>query len=51
MIYISHKMEEILQISDEVTIMRDGKYVATTPSKDLTTDIIIKQIVGTGFNE
>ena len=46
MIYISHKMEEILQISDEVTIMRDGKYVATTPSKDLTTDIIIKQMVG-----
>ena len=46
MIYISHKMEEILQISDEVTIMRDGKYVATTPSKELTTDIIIKQMVG-----
>lgn len=46
MIYISHKMEEILQISDEVTIMRDGKYVATTPSKELTTDMIIKQMVG-----
>ncbi|MDO6993879.1 galactose/methyl galactoside ABC transporter ATP-binding protein MglA [Brachyspira innocens] len=46
MIYISHKMEEILQISDEVTIMRDGKYVATTPAKELTTDMIIKQMVG-----
>ncbi|WP_295155780.1 galactose/methyl galactoside ABC transporter ATP-binding protein MglA [uncultured Brachyspira sp.] len=46
MIYISHKMEEILQISDEVTIMRDGKYVDTTPSKELTTDMIIKQMVG-----
>lgn len=45
-IYISHKMEEILQISDEVTIMRDGKYVSTTSAKDLTTDIIIKQMVG-----
>ncbi|WP_295162822.1 galactose/methyl galactoside ABC transporter ATP-binding protein MglA [uncultured Brachyspira sp.] len=46
MVYISHKMEEILQISDEVTIMRDGKYVATTPAKELTTDMIIKQMVG-----
>ena len=46
MVYISHKMEEILQISNEVTIMRDGKYVATTPAKELTTDMIIKQMVG-----
>ena len=39
-------IKKILQISDEVTIMRDGKYVATTPSKELTTDMIIKQMVG-----
>ncbi len=31
-IYISHKMEEILEISDEVTIMRDGKWIATEKS-------------------
>lgn len=30
-IYISHKMEEILRIADEVTIMRDGQYVAPGP--------------------
>ena len=35
-IYISHKMEEILRISDEVTIMRDGQWIATRPAKDLT---------------
>ena len=35
-IYISHKMEEILRISDEVTIMRDGAWVATRPAKELT---------------
>ncbi len=46
MIYISHKMDEILEISDEVTIMRDGKYVSTTASKDLTMNEIIKQMVG-----
>lgn len=45
-IYISHKMNEILQISDEVTIMRDGKWVATKDAKDLTTDEIIKLMVG-----
>ena len=45
-IYISHKMEEILKISDEVTIMRDGTYVGTWPAKELTTDLIIKHMVG-----
>jgi methyl-galactoside transport system ATP-binding protein len=45
-IYISHKMEEILQISDDVTIMRDGKYVGTWESKELTTDLIISKMVG-----
>jgi methyl-galactoside transport system ATP-binding protein len=45
-IYISHKMEEILEIADEVTIMRDGKRVGTYPSKELTTDLIINRMVG-----
>ncbi|MFI3172535.1 MAG: ATP-binding cassette domain-containing protein [Eubacteriales bacterium] len=45
-IYISHKMAEILRISDEVTIMRDGQYVATKDAKDLTTEEIIKLMVG-----
>ncbi|MBR4139637.1 MAG: sugar ABC transporter ATP-binding protein [Lachnospiraceae bacterium] len=45
-VYISHKMDEILRISDEVTIMRDGQYVGTWESKDLTTDFIITKMVG-----
>lgn len=45
-IYISHKMEEILKISDEVTIMRDGKHIGTWNAKDLTTDMIISKMVG-----
>ena len=45
-IYISHKMEEILRISDDVTIMRDGKYVGTWQAKELTTDMIIQKMVG-----
>jgi methyl-galactoside transport system ATP-binding protein len=45
-IYISHKMEEILQISDEVTIMRDGKKIGTWNASQLDTDTIIKKMVG-----
>ena len=45
-IYISHKMEEILRISDDVTIMRDGTWVATRPAKELTMDEIIRLMVG-----
>jgi len=45
-IYISHKMDEILRISDEVTIMRDGKWVQTSKAKDLTMGAIIKAMVG-----
>lgn len=45
-IYISHKMEEILRISDEVTIMRDGQWVATKAANDLTMNEIIRLMVG-----
>ena len=34
-IYISHKMDEILRISDDITVMRDGQWVATRPAKEL----------------
>lgn len=49
-IYISHKMAEILRIADEVTVMRDGTWVATEPAKDLTTEHIIKLMVGRELN-
>ena len=45
-VYISHKMDEILRISDEVTIMRDGQYIGTWDAKNLTTDFIITKMVG-----
>lgn len=45
-IYISHKMEEIDQIADEVTIMRDGKWIATESVSNITTDEIINLMVG-----
>lgn len=46
MIYISHKMDEILRIADDVSIMRDGQYVGTWEASELTTDMIITKMVG-----
>ncbi len=45
-IYISHKMEEILQISDEITVMRDGANVSTAPAGELSMEKIISLMVG-----
>jgi methyl-galactoside transport system ATP-binding protein len=45
-IYISHKMDEILTISDEVTIMRDGQWITTRDAKSLTKAEIIRLMVG-----
>ncbi|PZE20526.1 sugar ABC transporter ATP-binding protein [Paenibacillus xerothermodurans] len=50
-IYISHKMEEILRISDDVTIMRDGKWIGTWPAAELTTDLIITRMVGRDLSQ
>lgn len=50
-IYISHKIEEILRIADDVTIMRDGKKVGTWEAKELTTDLIISRMVGRDMNQ
>lgn len=46
MIYISHRMDEIKQITDRVTVMRDGEYVGTLITDDCTDDQIVKMMVG-----
>lgn len=46
MVYISHKMDEIKRIADDITIMRDGTYVGTWSADELTTDQIIAKMVG-----
>jgi ribose transport system ATP-binding protein len=45
-IYISHRLEELKQISDRITVMRDGCYVNTVPTEEATIDQIIKMMVG-----
>ena len=45
-IYVTHKMDEIYQIADEVTVMRDGKWIASHKIEDVTMDQIVREMVG-----
>lgn len=45
-VYISHKMDEIKEISNRITVMRDGEYVGTCESADTTIETIISMMVG-----
>jgi len=45
-IYITHRLEELKEISDRVTVLRDGLYVDTVKTRDATIDQIIKMMVG-----
>ena len=49
-IYISHKMDEILHIADTISVMRDGKYIATHPVAELSNERLISLIVGRPLN-
>lgn len=45
-LYITHKMDEIFRIADEVTVIRDGSWIMTKPASELTIDEIITEMVG-----
>jgi ribose transport system ATP-binding protein/inositol transport system ATP-binding protein len=45
-VYISHRMEEIFQICDRVSLFRDGKYIDTSPVAEVTRDELISKMVG-----
>ncbi|KQT62913.1 MULTISPECIES: sugar ABC transporter ATP-binding protein [unclassified Aureimonas] len=45
-VYITHKMNELFEIADEVSVFRDGKYIGTHSSADVTRDDIIRMMVG-----
>jgi ribose transport system ATP-binding protein len=45
-VHISHRLEELKQISDRITVMRDGKYIDTVKTQDATIDQIISMMVG-----
>lgn len=45
-IFITHKMDEVYQISDELTVLRDGRYVGTWAAEDFSQDELVRQMVG-----
>ena len=45
-LFVSHKLEELFELCDRVTVMRDGEYVRTDDIKDLNEDILIQAMVG-----
>ena len=45
-LYISHKMEEVFRLADAVTVLRDGRHVATTPRAETTPEEVVRLMVG-----
>ncbi|HLO40680.1 MAG TPA: sugar ABC transporter ATP-binding protein [Phycisphaerales bacterium] len=45
-VYVSHRMGEIFQVCDRVTVLRDGKYVATSVVKDIDEPTLVEQMIG-----
>src|SRR5580698_6918974 len=50
-VYISHKMDELKQIADRVTVLRDGEYVATVSAHETSVETIIGMMVGRTLND
>lgn len=50
-IYISHRLEEIQRIADRVTVLRDGRHIITAPRRALSSEQIIRHMVGRSVDE
>ena len=50
-LYISHRLQEIFEVCDRVTVLKDGAYIGTMDTKDITTDDIIQAMVGRSIKD
>ncbi|MCQ4628548.1 sugar ABC transporter ATP-binding protein [Shinella sp. CPCC 100929] len=50
-IYISHRLKELYEICDDVTVLRDGQVISSTPIAGTTTESLIRQMVGREMND
>ena len=50
-VYISHRMEEIFELCDRITILRDGQYIGTEYIKDITMDDVVQMMIGREIGE
>ncbi len=46
LVFISHKLHEVMEISDRVTVLRDGQVIGTRPAKEMTRNDLVKMMVG-----
>ncbi len=51
MVYISHRMEEIFELCDRITVLRDGSYIGTEEIKDVDMNDIVKMMIGREIGE
>lgn len=51
LIYITHKLDELNQIADDITVLRDGQFIAEKPFQDVTHDEMIRMMVGRDISE
>ena len=45
-LFIGHRLEEVFEISDRVTVLRDGKWISSTPRREVTSEQVIRDMVG-----
>jgi len=45
-LFIGHRLEEVLEIADRVTVLRDGKFISSTPRSEVTSEKVIRDMVG-----
>ncbi|OBW91958.1 D-ribose transporter ATP-binding protein [Gallibacterium genomosp. 3] len=50
-IFISHKLDEVFKVSDEITVIRDGQYIGTKPASEVTKEELISMMVGRDMSE
>ena len=50
-VYISHRLDEIFEISDRITVLRDGKHIKTAPASELDAEELVRLMVGRPLNE
>jgi ABC-type uncharacterized transport system ATPase subunit len=51
LIFISHKLHEVMAVSDRVTVLRDGKVIGTRPTREVTRSELVKMMVGRELKE
>lgn len=50
-IYVSHRLDEVLELTDRVTVMKDGRVISTNPTASMTKTILIERIIGRPYRE